>query len=307
MRMAQYNFKVDDELEAKVKKALEDSGHNGKTAFLEDMVSVYSSHLANRVDSISEKIASYIHINESTKEGLEKLFSHLLSTMDYNFSIVAQEQQRIEKERAEVNQRAIELDSLVDKLKLEFIEEKNVLELSYKEELEAVLKEKKLLEESLVLEREELVKAREEVSSLSTIAEQTSLVIEENKELRTLLSSNEQKYKEELLEVEALHKDVLNRLRGEKEELVRVCDDLEMKLRDEEKKHFITSHELERCREDLVLVKENSLLEIEKFKQGESLLQGKIGALSEELADLSSKYNQLLGKVEVFELLKDKK
>ena len=305
--MAQYNFKVDDELEAKVKKALEDSGHEGKTAFLADMVAIYSSHLANREDSISEKMAAYSHINSSTKEGLEKLFTHLLSTMDYNFSMVAQEQQRIEKERGEVEERAIELDSLVDKLKLDFIEEKRTLELSHKEELEALLKEKKLLENSLEVEREELVKAREEVSSLSAIAEQTSLVIEENKGLRTLLSSNEQKYKEELLEVEALHKDVLEQLKGEKEELARVRSDLEKQLRDEEQKHFITSHELERCREDLVLAKESSLGEIEKFKQGESLLQEKIGVLSEELADLSSRYNQLLGKVEVFESLKNKR
>ena len=301
--MPQYNFKVDEELEAKVKKALEDSGHEGKSAFLADMVSVYSAHLANRVDSISEKISSYAHINDSTKEGLERLFTHLLSTIDYNFSIVAQEQHRIEEERGELDRRAKEVNSLVDKLKLEFIEEKRLLESEFKERLDEVLKEKKSLESSLELEREELVKAREEIRSLSAIAEQTSLVIEENKGLRTLLSSNEQKYKEELLEVEALHRNVLEQLKGEKEELVRVCDDLDRKLRDEEKRHFITSHELERCREDLVVVKENSLGEIENFKQSNSLLEEKIASLSEQLADLSSRYHQLIGKVQVFEAL----
>lgn len=305
--MPQYNFKVDVELEAKVKKALEDSGHEGKSAFLADMVSVYSSHLANRVNSVSEKIATYSHINESTKEGLEKLFTHLLSTIDYNFSIVSQEQQRIEEERAELEKRAIEVNSLIDKIKLDSIEEKKLLELNHKKELETVLKEKNLLEESLEQERKELAKSKTEIISLSTIAEQTSSIIKENKELRLLLSSTENKHKEELVKVEALHKDVLERLNIDKEELARVHSDLEKQLRAEEQKHFITSHELGRCKEDLSLAKKNSKNEIEKLKQVESVLQDKIDDLSKKLSDLSSKYNHLLGKVEVFEALEEKK
>ena len=308
--MKQYNFKIDDELEAKIKKALEESGHEGKTAFLDDMVAVYSSHLVNREESMSEKIAAYSHINNSTKEGLEKLFTHLLSTMDYNFSIVSQEQQRIEKERAEVEERAIEVDSQMDKLQLSFIEEKKLLEVGYKEELELSQKERDTLNEALELERKELIKVKEELASLATITEQTSSVMEENKELRTLLSSNEKEHKEVLLKVEALKKEELTQLHStftdEKKELTQSISELEKRLRAEEQKHFVATHELERCREDLSLSKESSKEDIEKMKEVELSLQEKVNGLSEELSGLSSKYNQLLGKVEVFESLNDK-
>jgi len=308
--MAQYNFKVDDELEAQVKKALADSGHEGKTDFLADMVAVYSSHLVNREESISEKIAAYSHINSSTKEGLEKLFTHLLSTMDYNFSIVSQEQQRIEKERAEVKERAIEVDSQVDKLKLAFIEEKKLLDATYREEVSLFQKERDTLQGELEQERLELVKVKEELFSLATIAEQTSLVMEENRELRTLLSSNEKEHKDELLKVESLLKDEMSQLSSsymdEKEGLSLNISELEKRLRAEEQKHFMVTHELERCREDLSLIKESSTEEVEKMKSIELVLQDKVDGLSESLTDLSSKYNQLLGKVEVFEALGEK-
>lgn len=308
--MKQYNFKIDDELEAKIKKALEESGHEGKTAFLDDMVAVYSSHLVNREESMSEKIAAYSHINNSTKEGLEKLFTHLLSTMDYNFSMVSQEQQRIEKERAEVEERDIEVDSQMDKLQLSFIEEKKLLEVGYKEELELSQKERDTLNEALELERKELAKVKEELASLSTIAKQTSSVIEENKELRTLLSSNDKEHKEALLKVEALKKEELTLLRNnftdEKKLLTQSISELEKRLRAEEQKHFVATHELERCREDLSLSKESSKEDIEKMKEVELALQDKVNGLSEKLSGLSSKYNQLLGKVEVLESLNDK-
>jgi uncharacterized protein YukE len=298
--MGQYNFKVDDELEAKVKKALEDSGHEGKTDFLSDMVAVYSSHLVNREESMSEKIAAYSHINDSTKEGLEKLFTHLLSTMDYNFSMVSQEQQRIEKERAEVEERAIEVDSHIDKLQLAFIEEKRLLEVGYKDELELSQKESERYKEALEQERKELVKAKEELASLATIAEQTSSVIEENKELRTLLTSNDKEYKEEL---DQLSNNFIN----EKNELTKNISELEKLLRAEEQKHFIATHELKRCKEEFSLAKSSSKEDIEKMKQDELALQEKVNGLSEELSGLSSKYNQLLGKVEVFESLSETK
>ena len=308
--MAQYNFKVDDELAEQIKKALEDSGHEGKTAFLADMVAIYSAHLVNREESMSEKIAAYSHINDSTKEGLEKLFTHLLSTMDYNFSMVSQEQQRIEKERAEVEERAIEVDSQMDKLQLSFIEEKKLLEVGYKEELELSQKERDTYKEALELERKELIKVKEELASLATITEQTSSVMEENKELRTLLSSNEKEHKEVLLKVEALKKEELTQLHStftdEKKELTQSISELEKRLRAEEQKHFVATHELERCREDLSLSKESSKENIEKMKEVELALQDKVNGLSEKLSGLSSKYNQLLGKVEVFESLNDK-
>ena len=310
MSMKQYNFKIDDELEAKIKRALEQSGHEGKTAFLDDMVAVYSSHLVNREESMSEKIATYSHINKSTKEGLEKLFTHLLSTMDYNFSVVSQEQQRIEKERVEVKERAREVESQIDKLQLSFIEEKRVLERQYKEEIEQSNQERDRLKEVLAQERKELIKVKEELASLATIAEQTSSVMEENKALRALLSSNEKEHKEALLKVEALKKEELTQLRhdfsDEKKALTQSIRELEKRLRAEEQKLFVATHELERCQEELSLAKEISKEEIEKMKQNELALQEKVDGLSKELSGLSSKYNQLLGKVEVFELLSEK-
>jgi hypothetical protein len=96
MMMKQYNFKITPELEEKVKKALADSRIDGKSEFLEEMVSVYSSHLVNRHDEINLDMSAYKHINGKTKEVIEKTFLHLLSSMDYNFSSVLQEKLFIE-------------------------------------------------------------------------------------------------------------------------------------------------------------------------------------------------------------------
>ena len=65
--MKQYNFKITSELEEKVKRALADSGFDGKSEFLEDMVTVYSSHLVNRNETNLD-ISGYKHINNKTKE-----------------------------------------------------------------------------------------------------------------------------------------------------------------------------------------------------------------------------------------------
>ena len=297
--MAQYNFKIDEELEVKVKKALVDSGHEGKAEFLADMVAIYSSHLVNREESMSEKIFAYAHINDKTKEGLEKLFTHLLSTIDYNFSMVSQEQQRIEKEKAEFEERVCEVDSQIDKLKLAFIEEKKLLEESYIEKVDLYKKERDSVKKLLDQERLELVKVKEELSSLVTIAGQTSSIIKENKELRTLLSSNEKEHKEELLNVETLLKEELTQLRisyiDEKKELTQNITELKNSLRLEEKKYFVANHSWERCKEEL-----------DNMKKVEVLLQEKLNGLSEDLTNLSSKYNQLIGKVEVFEAFGEK-
>jgi len=79
-------------------------------------------------------------------------------------------------------------------------------------------------------------------------------------------------------------------------------DELEGSLRIEEKKRFEVSHTLGRCEEDLKLVKEKGKSDLISFKQREVESQLKLDSLVDELGKVNSLYNQLLGKVEVFEM-----
>lgn len=294
MMMKQYNFKITPELEEKVKKALNDSGLSGKSEFLEEMVTVYASHLVNRDDTIDLDISAYKHINNKTKEVLEKTFNHLLSSMDYNFSSLLQEKVFIEQEKKRLDEKSLELDGQVDRVKVELLEEQKVLEAQYSEKVRLLLEEKELLEGKLDNEHSLLIKVNKELSSLSTIAEQTSSVIEENKELRAKVLLMEREHRDALLGLDERHKVEVSSLNEHIEESQAL-------LRSEEKKLFEVSHSLERCQEDLRLLTERREGDLGSFALKEDDYLVKIDSLSKELALLSSTYNQLLGKVEVFE------
>lgn len=133
--MAQYNFKLSDELKDKVEKLLEDSGLEGKNEFLEEMVNVYSTHLIDSKEDMNEEIASCKHINTQSKEVLSKTFSHLLSTIDYNFSSMLQEKIEIEEERKKLAEKTTLLDQELYKMKMIYLEERKILEDNFKEEL----------------------------------------------------------------------------------------------------------------------------------------------------------------------------
>ena len=102
-------------------------------------------------------IFSYKHISKESKEVLSQTFSHLLSAIDYNFSSTLHEKIELDKERKKLLEKNTLLDQELDRMKIVYLEERS----------------------------------KEEISSLSVIAEQTSLVLEENTQLRATLSSLE--------------------------------------------------------------------------------------------------------------------
>jgi len=293
--MKQYNFKITSELEEKVKKALDDSGLGGKSEFLEEMVNVYSSHLVNRDNDINLDMSAYKHINSKTKEVLEKTFNHLLSSMDYNFSSVLQEKLFIEQEKKRLAEKSVEIDGQVDRVKVELLEERKVLEARQGEKVRLLLEEKEILKGKLEEESSQLVKVNKELFALSSIAEQTSTVMQENKELRAIVSSMEREHLEDKRVLEDKYLFEVKSLKGR-------VDELEGSLRIEEKKRFEVSHTLGRCEEDLKLVKEKGKSDLISFKQREVESQLKLDSLVDELGKVNSLYNQLLGKVEVFEM-----
>lgn len=309
--LKQYNFKIPEELELKVKKALEDSGFEGKSEFLEDMVNIYAAHLIGREENMHEEIASYKHISSQSKEVLSKTFSHLLSTMDYNFSSTLQGKIEIEEEKKKLLEKSTLLDQELDKMKIVYLEERKVFEERAKEELRVLKEENNRLSKVLEGERELLVKTKEELSSLTVIAEQTSLVIEENKELRATNSLMEKDYKDKIDNLSKLHEEKLAEVKAvSSKQLISVeknLNSLQNSLRLEEKKLFETSHILERCENDLKISEGIVQKNLDEFSIKEQNYLLKIDELSSELAGVNSLYNQLLGKIEVLESLEKKK
>ena len=309
--LKQYNFKIPEALEIKVKKALEDSGLEGKSDFLEDMVTVYSSYLIEREEDMHEGIAAYKHISKESKEVLSKTFSHLLSTIDYNFSSTLHEKIELDKERKRLLERSTLLDQELDRMKIVYLEERKEVEERFKEELKGLQQENERLLKALEGERTLLAKSKEEVNSLSLISEQTSLVLEENKKLRSSLSSLGKEHRSEIDILSSLHEKQLGELRDREAKklslLEKKVEDLNILVLEKDKKIFELSHLLERSKEDLTastLALQNSL---EEFQVKEKNYKNEFEKISTQLIEVNSLYNQLLGKIEVLEALKNKK
>jgi hypothetical protein len=309
--MTQYNFKLPQELKDKVEKALVDSGLEGKNEFLEDMVQIYSTHLIDSKEDMNEEIAAYKHINTQSKEVLSKTFSHLLSTIDYNFSSMLQEKIEMEEERKKLVEKTTLLDQELDKMKLFYLEERKELESNSKEELRLLRDEKEKLAETLELERLASVKVKEELSSLSVIAEQTSSVMVENKELRASNTLMEKEHREKMNHFSKLHEEKLSEVKNVSSKQVisleKNLSSLQSSLRLEEKKLFEVSHILERCEDDLKVSDGMVQKNLDGFSIKEKDYTLKIEKLSSELVGVNSLYNQLIGKVDVLESLENKK
>ena len=314
--MKQYNFKISSELEEKVKKALEDSGLNGKSELLEEMVTVYSSHLVNRDSEVNLDISAYKHINSKTKEILEKTFNHILSSMDYNFSTVLQEKIFIEDEKKRLEDKSTELDNLVDKLKIEQLEECKVLETKYEDKINILLKEKENLNDELDKKSLSFIQLQKEFSAISTIAEQTSSIINENKELRAKVLLMEKEHREELSNLDKRYKEEITKTKKNNLENIKALEEkhlievnrlkvsinkFEESLLVKDKKLFEVSHILGRCEEDLKIIKEKRDNDLNNFKKHNKENQIKMDSVMKEFNDISSLYNQLIGKIEIFE------
>jgi len=264
--MPQYNFYIDEKLKERVEKALVDSGISGKPKFLDDMVRVYQGYLASKSD-IEIDMNSYQNTNQESKDVIQKAFTHILTTLDYNFSTLQQEKIYIEKQKHELNTQKEDVEQQVQKIKLKAYEDIKELNSKYELEKETFIQEnKQLLEENKQI-KELLQKSKEELNYMTSIAKQTNSIIEENRELKANIIEAEKKYSNKF--------DVLQDSYNK----------LQKTINKKEQELFEIRYSFTRCKEEL-----------KKY-------QIKVDNKDKELDDMKSKYNQLLGKVEILERL----
>jgi len=274
--MPQYNFYIDEELKNRVEKTLVDSGISGKPKFLDNMVRVYQAHLASKSD-IEINMTAYQNTNQESKEVIQKAFTHILTTLDYNFSTLQQEKLYIEKQKHELDTQNEEIGQEIQKLKLKAHEEIKDLNSKYELEKDSFIQEnKKVLQENKGL-KDLLKKNQEELNYMTSIAKQTSSIIQENKELR-----------DDRIEIEKLKETHRNRL----DILQDSYDTLQKIIRGKEQELFEVTHAFTKSKEDL-----------KEYKKQVEKEQIKLDNKQKELEDTKSKYNQLLGKVEILERL----
>jgi len=264
--MPQYNFYIDEKLKERVEKALVDSGISGKPKFLDDMVRVYQAYLTSKSD-IEIDMNSYQNTNQESKDVIQKAFTHILTTLDYNFSTLQQEKIYIEKQKHELNTQKEEVEQQVQKIKLKAYEDIKELNSKYELEKETFIQEnKQLLEENIQI-KELLQKSKEELNYMTSIAKQTNSIIEENRELKA-----------NIIEAEKRYSDKFDVLQDSYNKLQKTINKKEQEL-------FEIRYSFTRCKEEL-----------KKY-------QIKVDNKDKELDDMKSKYNQLLGKVEILERL----
>jgi len=264
--MPQYNFYIDEKLKERVEKALVDSGISGKPKFLDDMVRVYQAYLTSKSD-IEIDMNSYQNTNQESKDVIQKAFTHILTTLDYNFSTLQQEKIYIEKQKHELNTQKEDVEQQVQKIKLKAYEDIKELNSKYELEKETFIQEnKQLLEENIQI-KELLQKSKEELNYMTSIAKQTNSIIEENRELKANIIEAEKRYSNKF--------DVLQDSYNK----------LQKTINKKEQELFEIRYSFTRCKEEL-----------KKY-------QIKVDNKDKELDDMKSKYNQLLGKVEILERL----
>lgn len=217
----------------------------------------------------------------------------------------------MEEERKKLAEKTTLLDQELDKMKLFYLEERKALEADYKEELRLLRDEKEKLAKTLEEERVSLVKVKEELSSLTTIAKQTSSVMSENKDLRASKTLMEEEHREKMNHFSKLHEERLAELRDiNSQKVISLKENfssLQNSFRLEEKKLFEVSHTLGRCEDDLKVSDGMVQKNLDGFAIKEQDYKVKIKDLSSELVGINSLYNQLIGKIEVLESLEKKK
>jgi len=188
--MVQYNFKIDEELKAKLEKALRESNADNKSDFLEQLVSAYTIHQSSAVNADID-LSKYENVNTQTKEAMNNAFKHILTTLDSNFSTTKQEAIYLDAERKELAEKAESHAIEILKLKsdtsaeIEAIKAKaNELATFAKENEEKLISELKVLETT----NKEL---EEKYLTTSKVADQVQVVIIENKELRESMRTGE--------------------------------------------------------------------------------------------------------------------
>ena len=293
--MAQYNFYIDVKLKDKVEKVLAESGIEGKPKFLEDMVNIYQIHLASKAD-MEIDMSVYQNTNQQSKETINKAFKHILTTLDYNFSTLQQDKIHIEKEKQVLINRKQEIEAEVEKVKLAAHEELKEVISKYELEKSTLIEEREKLSKENKSNLDLLNKSYKELESMSSIAKQTSSVMEENKKLRDEITKLQKSYQTDIVELQKKHlaeqEQTKKRLETKEIEFKQTQEQLQKDIDSKDKELFKVSHTLERCKEDL-----------KKYQEEKKQQQIKLDNKSKELENITSKYNQLLGKIEILEKL----
>jgi chromosome segregation ATPase len=276
--MVQYNFKIESDLRDRVEQALVTSGLSGKSEFLEAMVTVYQTHLASQEESEID-MSRYQQTNDQTKEAIQKAFMHILSTLDYNFSTIKQELVYIDQEKEELTGRSEAIEAEIQKVKLNAHEEQKELTAKHEAERATLIEESRALTNERDQLKASLQRSQKELESMSAIAQQTQRIIEENKELR----ANQAKHNAELESIKEQYQAKIDALE-------RANQELQKETRSKEQELFSVQYTLDRCQEEIKTTQKQ--LKAEQTKSDKQ---------QQELKAIESKYNQLLGKVEVLE------
>ncbi len=286
--MVQYNFKIDEELKAKLEKALRESNADNKSDFLEQLVSAYTIHQSSAVNADID-LSKYENVNTQTKEAMNNAFKHILTTLDSNFSTTKQEAIYLDAERKELAEKAESHAIEILKLKsdtsaeIEAIKAKaNELATFAKENEEKLISELKVLETT----NKEL---EEKYLTTSKVADQVQVVIIENKELRESMRTGEAISKAKEAELLEQLKNTTSELTSAKETTFK--SEIESKNKDTQIKALKA--------ELAQLTKTNK----ENTSTLKAEYKAELTALNDALVVTRSDLNRSIGKLEILEIL----
>lgn len=284
--MVQYNFKIEDQLKARLEKALEESGAENKSDFLEQMVSAYIVHQSNTVNANID-LSKYENVNEQTKEVMNNAFRHILTTLDGNFSNTKQEAIYLDVERKALTEKEEVYKNKIFKLKADTNTEIEAV----KTEASKLFSDAKETAEHLSSKLQTLKASKEalekEFANVSKVADQVQFITNENKELREVNRTGEALAKNKETELLNQIKSITGELTSAKE--VSLKEEIESKNKDKEIK----------------ALKDQLAQMIKTSDKSISLLKAEHKAeteiLNKELLDTRSELNKSIGKLEILQ------
>ncbi len=284
--MVQYNFKIEDQLKARLEKALEESGAENKSDFLEQMVSAYIVHQSNTVNANID-LSKYENVNEQTKEVMNNAFRHILTTLDGNFSNTKQEAIYLDVERKALTEKEEVYKNKIFKLKADTNTEIEAV----KTEASKLFSDAKETAEHLSSKLQTLKASKEalekEFANVSKVADQVQFITNENKELREVNRTGEALAKNKETELLNQIKSITGELTSAKE--VSLKEEIESKNKDKEIKA------LKDQLAQMIKTSDKSISSLKAEHKAETEI------LNKELLDARSELNKSIGKLEILQ------
>ncbi len=288
--MVQYNFKIEEELKAKLEKALDESRADNKSDFLEQMVSAYIVHQSSELNADID-LSKYENVNAQTKEAMNNAFRHILTTLDGNFSNTKQEAIYLDAERKALVEKEEVYKNEILKLKADTSTELEAV----RAEASTLVANAKEKAEYLSSELETAKASKEEIekefANVSKVADQVRFITNENKELREINRTSETQAKTKEAELLEQIKEITDELTSTKEASFR--EEIESKNKDKE---------IQALKDQLAQVTKSSDKNIASLK---AEYKADAEALNKELIEVRSELNKSIGKLEILQAKKE--